>query len=96
MSNSEIFQIDTETFIFGDFISKVVKSRLGFVSPSVMIGSSIIYEEGEDVEDEFAGFLVRRLAECPAGGIRNGRIVQITDFRQNLEVHCCQPSLIYL
>jgi hypothetical protein len=66
-----------------------VKSKLGFVSPSVMIGSSIIYEEGEDVEDEYSGFLVRRLTDCPAGGIRNGRIVQITDFRQNLEVHVC-------
>lgn len=45
----------------------------------------MIYEEGEDAED-FGKFLSRKLKDCPAGGINNGTILTIEDFRQELNV----------
>jgi hypothetical protein len=65
----------------------VIKAKLGFVEPSLEIGSSIVYEEGEGADDSHQKYIHKRLCDCPAGGIRNGTILTIEDFRQDLKVH---------
>jgi hypothetical protein len=69
----------------------VLRGRLGFVEPSVLLGSSIVYEEGEDADDSLAKLLPRRLCDLPAGGIKNGTIVNVEDFRQDLTVRGLCP-----
>ena len=81
-----LFQIDTNAFTLQELIKDVVKAKLGFVEPSLDIGSSIIYEEGEDACDSHLKYYHKKLCDCPAGGIRNGTILTIEDFRQDLKV----------
>jgi hypothetical protein len=64
-----------------------VKGKLGFNTPSLTVGSSGIYEEGEDADEDLAENLPLTLAKCPAGGIIDGTEVLIEDFSQNLEVN---------
>lgn len=60
------------------------------MEPSVTIGSSIIYEEGEDIgEDEYATMLQKTLVDLPAGGIHHGTVIRVEDFTQDLEVDIC-------
>ncbi len=53
-----------------------------------MLGSSLIYEEGDDADD-FQEILARQLSACPAGGIIDGSMLTVEDFTQNLEVCTC-------
>eukprot|EP01041_Mallomonas_annulata_P016648 gene16648-34654_t len=79
-------QIDTKSNTLEDFLTKVIKSRLSFSSPSIVLGGSMIYEEGEDADEELKVNLKLILEKCPAGGIYDGVEVQVEDFTQNLEV----------
>lgn len=81
-------KIDTNVFTLHDFINEVVKTKLGFVEPSLHIGCSTIYEEGEDACDSHKKYINKKLCDCPAGGIRNGTILTVEDLRQELKVHC--------
>ena len=66
-----------------DFVNYVIKEKLGFVKPSILIGSSNIYEEGED---DHINYIDKKIRDCPAGGIRNGTLVVIDDWSQDLKV----------
>jgi hypothetical protein len=52
----------------------------------VCAGSSVIYEEGEDMEDSLQELTACTLEALPAGGIRDEVIVLVEDFRQDLSV----------
>jgi hypothetical protein len=66
----------------------VLKSRIGVNAPTIMLGSSEVYGEGEGLdEDELETFranLSKTLVGCPAGGIKDGTIVEVEDFSQNM------------
>lgn len=79
-------QVDTNTFTLGDFVQKVVKGKLGFSLPSVMMNNSFLYEEGDGADEELAENLELILSQCPAGGIKGGSIVAVEDFSQKLEL----------
>lgn len=69
------------------FLDKVVKKDLGFESPSLLLESNTIWEEGDDADTEaFAVNLKKRLADLPCGGIQHGSVVVVEDFSQDLEV----------
>lgn len=70
----------------GDFVKRVIKGKLGLVEPSVMIGASVIYEEGDDMDDSLLMHLGTPLDSCPAGGIRDSTLVTVEDFVQDLKV----------
>lgn len=78
-----------------DFVEKIIKKRLGFVEPTILIGDDggdIIHEEGEGADTEsYAVNLKKTLVQLPAGGIHGkvGDMVRIEDFSQNLEVDVC-------
>jgi ubiquitin-like 1-activating enzyme E1 B len=79
-------QVDTHVMTLGNFLDLIVKQRLGLVEPSIMIGSAIIYEEGEDSESSLKASLLRPLISCNGGGIRDGTIISLGDFRQDITV----------
>ena len=61
--------IDTQTWMLKDFVELVIKKRLGFSEPTILIGDSQVYEEGED-EALFAMNLSKTLVNLPCGGIK--------------------------
>ena len=79
-------QIDTNETSLDDLLKKILKAKLGFNSPTIAIGHDIIYEEGDDCDEELQDNLPKLLISCPAGGIHDGTILTITDFTQDLEV----------
>jgi ubiquitin-like 1-activating enzyme E1 B len=88
-------EVDTRNYKFGDFVKKVLKTRLGFMQPCVVLGSSILYEEGIDEDDDEHEFyqsnLMKSLSACPAGGLNHDSIVNISD--DSLELHVSNASL---
>lgn len=82
--------LNTCTWSLEMLLRRVIKKELGFMEPSITIGSNIIYEEGEDIgEDEYASMLQKKLVDLPAGGVKHGVVVRIEDFTQDLEVDVC-------
>lgn len=47
-----LLEVNTSTTKLRDVIDKIVKSKLGMNLPLVMKGSSLIYEEGDDLDDD--------------------------------------------
>eukprot|EP01035_Chromulina_nebulosa_P019590 gene19590-25493_t len=88
-------KVDTNSFIFNDFINKVLKAKLGFIRPSVTIGSSVIYEDlsdenSDDYEDEIQFYqknLLLTLDRCPGGGLHHDTSVFITDSVSNVKMN---------
>jgi len=63
--------IDTETWTLQEFVNQLVKKRLGFSEPTILIGDSQIYEEGENSQVEFFSVnLPKTLVNLPCGGIK--------------------------
>lgn len=67
-------------------MKRVLKARIGFNEPSVLLGHSYLYEEGEDADEDLRDNLPLTLAHCPGGGIRDGVILTVEDFTQELTV----------
>lgn len=82
--------LNTKTWTLEMLLRRIIKKELGFMEPTLNIGASIIYEEGDDIgEDEYAAMVVKKLVDLPAGGVQNGTIIKIEDFTQDLEVDLC-------
>ena len=64
----------------------VVKGKLGFGVPTINIGHTGLYEEGDGCDEELADNLPKLLSECPAGGIHDGSVLSLSDFVSDLEV----------
>jgi ubiquitin-like 1-activating enzyme E1 B len=79
--------LDTGLWTLEMLLRRILKKELGFMEPSITIGSSVIHEEGDGAEEEaYAKNLPKLLKDLPAGGIENGTIINIEDFTQDLEV----------
>mmetsp|Transcript_25035 Transcript_25035/g.37034 ORF Transcript_25035/g.37034 Transcript_25035/m.37034 type:complete len:356 (+) Transcript_25035:1309-2376(+) len=89
--NSIIYvTVPTDTWTLDTLLRRVIKKELGFMEPGLNIGSSIIYEEGEDIgPEEYAVMKKKILKDLPAGGIQHGTMVTIEDFTQDLTVEMC-------
>ena len=79
-------QIDVHNTTLGDVVTRVIKAKLGFNEPMIMMGSNFLYEEGDGADEDLKNNLQLKLSECPAGGIQDGAQLVIEDFTQNLEV----------
>jgi ubiquitin-like 1-activating enzyme E1 B len=85
-TDSLTLQIDTDVTTLGDLVDKVVKGKLSVNEPSVMMGTSFLYEEGEDADEDLASNLKLTLKNCPAGGVIDGCELVVHDFTQRIEV----------
>uniref|UniRef100_A0A803LDM5 SUMO-activating enzyme subunit n=1 Tax=Chenopodium quinoa TaxID=63459 RepID=A0A803LDM5_CHEQI len=72
---------------FRDFIEKIVRAKLGMNLPIVMQGTSLLYEVGDDLdEDEIRNYeanLEKVLCKLPSPVI-GGTLVTVEDFHQQL------------
>jgi len=51
-SHFATIKINTNVSTLGMFVDKVLKQKLGFNEPSIIVNSDILYECGEDLEDD--------------------------------------------
>uniref|UniRef100_A0A1D1YE67 SUMO-activating enzyme subunit 2 n=1 Tax=Anthurium amnicola TaxID=1678845 RepID=A0A1D1YE67_9ARAE len=70
-----------------NFVEKIVKRKLGMNCPLIMHGLTLIYEEGDDLEDDVAANYAlnfeKVLAELPAP-ITSGTMLTVEDLQQEL------------
>lgn len=45
-------EINTCSLKLRDVVEKIVRKKLGMSSPLLMVGSTLIYEEGDDLEED--------------------------------------------
>jgi len=77
--------LDTQTTTLAFLVNEILKAKLSFAHPSVMIGGNILYEEGEDADEDLAALnLAKPLCTLPAGGIKHETIIEIDDMSQEL------------
>ncbi|XP_024028906.1 SUMO-activating enzyme subunit 2 isoform X2 [Morus notabilis] len=80
-------EINTNRAKLRDIIEKVVKSKLGMSSPSIMHGTEILYETGDDLDEDllasYAAKADKVLSElnCPVVG---GTMLTVNDLYQEL------------
>lgn len=85
--------VNDDRWTLQEFLARVVKKRLGFEEPTLMLQGDIIWEEGDGAdEEEFKGNLSKTLTNLPCGGIQNGSVLEIDDNSQNL---CIQVAITH-
>ncbi|KAL5199124.1 hypothetical protein ABZP36_002636 [Zizania latifolia] len=82
-----LLDVNTKTTKLREVIDKIIKGKLGMNLPLVMIGHTLVFEDGDGLEeDEAANYalnLEKVLAELPAPVI-NGTKLTVEDFQQEL------------
>ena len=69
------------------FLETIVKKKLGFEHPTVMLQGDFIWEEGPGADsEEFFPNLPKFLDKLPCGGIQHGTVVELDDASQNLTI----------
>ncbi|PUZ72713.1 hypothetical protein GQ55_2G416700 [Panicum hallii var. hallii] len=83
-----VLEVNTKTTKLREVIDKVIKSKLGMNLPLVMVGATLVFEDGEGLEpDEAANYalnLEKVLAELPAPVVNDTKIT-VEDFQQELK-----------
>lgn len=82
-----LLEINTWTTKLRDFVEKIVRNKLGMNLPIIMHGANLIYEDGDDIEDDIAVSYARNLdkvlAELPSQ-VTNGTVLTVEDLQQEL------------
>jgi len=79
--------LDVNEWTLQELLQRVIKGRLGFEQPTLMLQGDFIWEEGDGAdEEEFKGNLSKKLSQLPCGGIQHGTVLEIDDASQNLNV----------
>jgi hypothetical protein len=79
--------LDVTQWTLERLLKTVVKERLGFESPTVLIDGDFVWEEGDGAdEEEFLVNLPKTLDKLPCGGIRHGTVFELDDTTQNLTI----------
>ncbi|XP_057535099.1 SUMO-activating enzyme subunit 2 [Amaranthus tricolor] len=75
---------------FRDFIEKIVRAKLGMHLPMVTNGNSLIYEFGDDLDEDeiriYEANLEKVLSELPAP-VTGGTVIEVQDLQQELSCH---------
>ncbi|KAK8562976.1 hypothetical protein V6N12_011039 [Hibiscus sabdariffa] len=78
-------EVNTHHSKLRDFIEKIVKGKLGMNFPVIMQGASILYEVGEDLEEDmvaiYAANLEKALSELPSP-VTSGSVLTVEDLQQ--------------
>jgi hypothetical protein len=76
-----------QTWTLERLLKTIVKGRLGFEAPTVLIDGDLIWEEGEGADsEEFLVNLPKTLDKLPCGGIQHGSVFELDDATQNLTI----------
>ncbi|XVF45338.1 hypothetical protein PTKIN_Ptkin02bG0198000 [Pterospermum kingtungense] len=78
-------EVNTHRCKLRDFVEKIVKAKLGMNFPLIMQGASILYEVGEDLEEDmvaiYAANLEKSLCELPSP-VTSGTVLTVEDLQQ--------------
>ncbi|XVF01065.1 hypothetical protein REPUB_Repub04eG0055600 [Reevesia pubescens] len=78
-------EVNTHRSKLRDFVEKIVKAKLGMNFPVIMLGASILYEVGEDLEEDmvaiYAANLEKALSELPSA-VTSGTVLTVEDLQQ--------------
>ncbi|KAL0356678.1 UNVERIFIED_CONTAM: SUMO-activating enzyme subunit [Sesamum calycinum] len=81
-------EVNTNGSKLKDLVDKIVKAKLGMNLPLIMHGSSLLYEVGDDLEEDevanYAANLEKVLSELPSPVI-GGTILTVEDLQQELK-----------
>ncbi|PKA62283.1 SUMO-activating enzyme subunit 2 [Apostasia shenzhenica] len=82
-----LLELNTQKYRLRDFVEKIVRNKLGMNLPLVMIGANLIFEAGDDLEDDVAANYARNLekvlAELPTP-VTSGTVLTVEDLQQEL------------
>ncbi|GAB2291786.1 SUMO-activating enzyme subunit 2 [Dionaea muscipula] len=80
-------EVNTSVTKLRDFVEKIVKAKLGMNFPLIMHGASLLYEVGDDLEEDmvanYEANLEKVLSELPSG-ISGGTTITVEDLQQEL------------
>ncbi|KAG9451778.1 hypothetical protein H6P81_004682 [Aristolochia fimbriata] len=80
-------EVNTNHSKLRDFVEKVVKKKLGMNCPLIMVGSTLLYEVGDDLDEamvaNYEANLEKVLAELPVP-VASGTMVSVEDLQQEL------------
>ncbi|KAG7035070.1 SUMO-activating enzyme subunit 2 [Cucurbita argyrosperma subsp. argyrosperma] len=80
-------EINTRHAKLRDFVEKIVKAKLGMNFPLIMHGASLLYEVGDDLDEDmvanYAANLEKVLSELPSPVV-SGTILSVEDLQQEL------------
>ncbi|CAK7329652.1 unnamed protein product [Dovyalis caffra] len=78
-------EINTHRSKLRDFVEKIVKAKLGMNSPLIMHGSALLYEVGDDLEEDmianYTANLEKVLSELPSP-VTGGKMLIVEDLQQ--------------
>ncbi|XVF67762.1 hypothetical protein PTKIN_Ptkin10aG0148200 [Pterospermum kingtungense] len=78
-------EINTHRSKLREFVEKIVKAKLGMNFPVIMQGASILYEVGEDLEEDMVAIyganLEKVLSELPSP-VTSGTVLTVEDLQQ--------------
>lgn len=79
--------LNVNEFTLELFLKLVVKQRLGFEEPTIILGGDFIWEEGDGADaEEYQPNLKKVLSKLPCGGIQHGSVLEVDDASQNLTI----------
>ncbi|KAG0480949.1 hypothetical protein HPP92_011807 [Vanilla planifolia] len=82
-----LLEINTQTSKLCDFVEKIVRNKLGMNLPLIMNGSNLIFEAGDDLEEDVAANYMQNLnkvlAELPSP-VTSGTVLTVEDLQQEL------------
>ncbi|CAN6199621.1 unnamed protein product [Urochloa humidicola] len=83
-----VLEVNTKTTKLREVVDKVIKSKLGMNLPLVMVGATLVFEDGEGLEpdeaENYALNLEKVLAELPAPVVNDTKLT-VEDFQQELK-----------
>ncbi|XP_038719326.1 SUMO-activating enzyme subunit 2-like [Tripterygium wilfordii] len=78
-------EINTRRSKLRDFVEKIVKAKLGMSYPLIMVGHALLYEFGDDLDEDmvknYSANLEKVLSELPSP-VMGGTILQVEDLQQ--------------
>nr|XP_034927625.1 SUMO-activating enzyme subunit 2-like isoform X2 [Populus alba] len=78
-------EINTHRSKLRDFVEKIVKAKLGMNSPLIMCGAALLYEVGDDLEEDmianYTANLEKVLSELPSP-VTGGKMLTVEDLQQ--------------
>lgn len=82
-SNFVKLKVDTKTVTLKSFIELVLRSQLNMLQPTLIVDNDILFESGEDVEEDFVDQLPKSLN---AIRIIDNTVLQVEDFSQDISI----------
>ncbi|GMY05726.1 SUMO-activating enzyme subunit 2 [Fagus crenata] len=80
-------EINTHRAKLRDFVEKIVKAKLGMCFPLIMHGAALLYEVGDDLDEDmvanYAANLEKVLSELPSP-VTSGTTLTVEDLKQEL------------